>query len=307
VKDDGEACDASLSITLDGRALFENYNICIGDACGKCYTGAQVSGKLTLAKSDRPPLVDTFAGSIQPPSTISECPRVPRNSPLDKVWPRAVLNGLYDLWGPPLMSVALGDRDEDVRVAAVILMQEEGVDAIPLLVQALEDRSPDVRQRAANALGALGEDASQAVPALVEALDDSSRPVRLAISGALTRITSQDFGQEQSAWQGWLENPEFKPTAVTSWKGIPIMPGAKHPEELGTMLQYTVAASCNEAVAYFQAEMPAAGWSLAETSSPGSFHQKLKFEKGRETAEVNLSPSGPTGGSACSVQIFWRR
>jgi len=304
----GEACDGALHLSLQGEALAEDYICILGHACGHCFTGARVFGELSLTTSNRTPWSRAINASIAPPSTISACPKVPQEAPLDEVWPRAVLDGLLDLWGTPVLAAALGDPAESVREATVRLLGKQGQEGVPLLEKALQDRSAEVREWAANALGSLGAQASEAVPALVEVLDDGDRPVRLAAAGALHLITGQEFGQDQAAWRKWLEEPGLKPTPFTSWKGVPIMPGATSPEELGSLLQYVVEANCGEVAAFYQAGMPAAGWISVEAESPGSFLQQLKFEKGRETAEVHLNDTSVMmGQSRCSVQIFLLR
>ena len=306
VTDDGDGCDGVLQLSLTGVALAEDYVCILGRACGHCFTGAGVGGRLILTRSDRTPLVSPFTASISPPATISDCPEVPRGAPLEEVWPRAVLDGLFELWGIPVLAVALDDREESVREAAVRLLEKQGQEGVPLLVQALQDRSASVRERAANALGSQGAQASQAVPALVEVLNDDHRPVRLAAASALHQITGQDFGQDQATWRKWLEEPSLTPTPFTSWKEVPVMPGATSPEELGTLLQYGVEASCEQVAAFYQAEMPGAGWTSVEAE--GEFVPRLQFEKGRETAEIHLSEIPVTiDQSRCNVQIFLLR
>jgi len=304
----GETCDGALRLSLQGEALAEDYVCILGNACGHCFTGARISGELTLTSSDRTPWVHTFNTGIEPPSSISDCPKVPEDAPLDVLWPGTVLAGLLDLWGTPVLKVALDDRDEGMREALVGLLRAQGKEGVPLLVKALQDRSAQVRLRAANALGSLGAQAREAVPALVETLDDTDRPVRLATAGALNLITGHDLGQDQATWRKWLEEPSITPTPISSWKGVPIMPGSKSPEELGSQLMYTSPTSCGEVAAFYQTEMPTAGWAFVEVTNPSSYRQRLKFKKGRDTAEINLDDSlGIMGETQCSIQIFLLR
>jgi len=311
----GSACDGTLSFSFKGEALAEDYVCILGDACGHCFTGARISGEWALTAADRTPWIRPLDDSITPPGSISECPKVPQEAPFDSLWPGAVLAGLVELWGPPTLSVALDDPEESVRLAAVGFLRVQGAEGVPLLADALEDRTTNVRQRAAIALGRLGAQARQAVPALIEVLDDSNRPVRLAAASALNLITGQDFGQDQAGWRKWLREPSLRPTPFTSWKGVAIMPEARPPEELGSMLQYTVDVSCQEVAAFYQAEMPGAGWTLIESGNPSGFSQRLKFEQGRDSAEVNLSDASEPYLSdnsqvmekpRCGVQIFFR-
>jgi hypothetical protein len=304
-----EACDGALHLSLQGEALAEDYVCVLGNACGHCFAGGQVSGELILTSSDRTPWVHTISAGMAPPFSISACPKLPQDAPLGTFWPRAVLGGLLDLWGTPVLAVALGDREEDVRQATVWLLQTQGKEGVPLLVKALRDRSADMRRQAANVLGLQGAEASDAVPALIEVLDDSENPVRLAATEALHLITGQDFGQDQAAWRRWLKEPGPTPTPLTSWSGVPIMPGATSTVELGSaQVRYVVRTSCGDVVTFYKANMPGAGWSFVEESPPDSSLQALRFEKGGETGDVQLTETQVTNGEArCRVDIFLLR
>jgi HEAT repeat protein len=59
---------------------------------------------------------------------------------------------------------------------------------VAALVGALKDGAPDVRQVAAQALGAVGRDAPDAVEALEESLKDETPWVRQQAAEALDRI-----------------------------------------------------------------------------------------------------------------------
>lgn len=61
-------------------------------------------------------------------------------------------------------------------------------DAVPSHIEALKDRDPNTRRRAANSLGILGPHAAGAVPALIETLKDKTDLVRSAAVKALGKI-----------------------------------------------------------------------------------------------------------------------
>lgn len=63
--------------------------------------------------------------------------------------------------------------------------------AIPPLIKALKDSDPEVRQKAANALGAIGPAAKAAIPSLIHALGDKNWALRAAAAGALGGIGPQ--------------------------------------------------------------------------------------------------------------------
>lgn len=303
----GEACDGGLHLSLLGEALAEDYTCLLGHACGHCFTGAQVSGELTLTRSGPAPWVRTISASIPPPLSISACPKVAQRAPLDRTWPRAVLDGLHDLWGIPVLDVALGDQEESVREGAVWLLQTQGREGVPLLVKALRDRSTDVRKQAANALGSQGTQASEAVPALIEVLDDGDDTVRFAAGDALHRITDQELGYGRAAWRRWLEEPGPPPTPLTSWKGVPIMMGATwHVEESSLDFRYVVEINCGDVAAFYQTNMPGVGWTFVEESPPGGSMKALRFEKARESVEIHLTGTSGAGQSGCRVDVFLR-
>ncbi len=82
-------------------------------------------------------------------------------------------------------------------------------EAVPVLREALRDKNPGVRARAAFTLGALGPQASAAVPDLIEALnDDSGSPDKdavrflkllLRVKADGTKIQSAQFGSDHEA------------------------------------------------------------------------------------------------------------
>jgi|GEM_PF-3395183 len=66
-----------------------------------------------------------------------------------------------------------------------------GADAIPSLMELLDDPSPHLKQRAAEALGLAGSAAEPAVPTLVKLLGDSDFAVRQRVADALGEIGKQ--------------------------------------------------------------------------------------------------------------------
>jgi HEAT repeat protein len=64
----------------------------------------------------------------------------------------------------------------------------KGKAAVPALIQALDDESPDVRKEVAAALGKIGPDANEAIPALILRLEDTETSVCARAVEALARI-----------------------------------------------------------------------------------------------------------------------
>lgn len=61
-------------------------------------------------------------------------------------------------------------------------------EAVPALIEALNDPSPIVRGRAIRIIARIGPDAAEAVPALIERLRDDDETVRIAAARALGQI-----------------------------------------------------------------------------------------------------------------------
>ena len=163
---EGAPCDATLAIALTGRALGLAY------APGYCYSGAEVSGEVTLTVPGCEPLTTPVEGRVPTPLYISSCPVEPGGAPFDRAWPEALLDGLGHLWGPRVLVQALGDEDVFVRSPAARVLGEMGLEAVPPLIQALEDENVQVRGGAVWALRLMGPEAKEAVPALIQALGD---------------------------------------------------------------------------------------------------------------------------------------
>jgi hypothetical protein len=185
----GSPCDATLTLTLTGQALGEEY------IAGYCYSGAEVNGVMLLDASGREPLTLPIAGKRNPPFFIRGCP-TELEAPFAQAWSEALLQGLAHLWGPQVLIQALEDEAAAMRKAAAEALgevgpEEEGV--VPALAQALGDEDEDVRWAAAEALEAIGPQAAEAVPALMQALEDedNSVTVRRAAAQALGAIGPQ--------------------------------------------------------------------------------------------------------------------
>ena len=89
----------------------------------------------------------------------------------------------------PALIQTLQNQDISVRGnAANVLGQigEEAVDAVPALTLALQDLDPEVHQYVAWALGMIGKGAKDAVPVLIQALKDPE--VRDSAAKALKKI-----------------------------------------------------------------------------------------------------------------------
>ncbi len=84
---------------------------------------------------------------------------------------------------PHLLQIINHERDGNIRWKATGSLSKMGEDAVPGLVEALQDEDWKVRRSACEALWSMGEPAS--VPGLIEALLDRNDVVRQAAAGAL--------------------------------------------------------------------------------------------------------------------------
>lgn len=131
-------------------------------------------------------------GTISRPAAAAPLQAVLADS--DPVVRAASLEALRNVQGFKDGTVAaplLGDSDANVRVQAVFVVgQLRTTSAAPTLVQVLQnDASPDVRKRAAWALGHMNASASVAAPALTQAAANDPSPfVRSLARAALANL-----------------------------------------------------------------------------------------------------------------------
>lgn len=107
----------------------------------------------------------------------------------------------------PILVQALGDRDSQISWHAGQFLgkigDEEGV--VSGLVQALAEGEFNTRSAAADGLALIGSEAIDAVPVLIQALQDDELWIRDRSLLALKSITGEDFGKNANAWQAWWE------------------------------------------------------------------------------------------------------
>ncbi len=195
-------CDATLNVNIAFTAL--------GNYLGaNCYEGAEVKGQMTLNSPGRMELFFPIEGFKQPPDFVQDdlCIRKIENAPYDMLWMKVVFNDLAEVWGPDVFVHALwvdGTNDPMYQVAQEAL-QELGPVAIPVCVAGLTDQDRLVRRNSAFILGDFGPEALDAVPALIQVLNDESISVRIAAASALRHITYENYGEDRTQWQNWWE------------------------------------------------------------------------------------------------------
>jgi HEAT repeat protein len=125
-----------------------------------------------------------------------------------------------------LLLVGLKDKAVEVRTAAAeslatLIMLESGHPeawpnedarlALPALIQALGDNSPDVQSGAARALGYFGAEAKSSIPALIEAFQKDESYNSYAYNDALMKITGVETFETAEDWAAWWETEKNKP------------------------------------------------------------------------------------------------
>ncbi len=124
---------------------------------------------------------------------------------------------------------ALGDADLDVRRNAALALSNIGgpkaVDAVPVLVEALQIGELEYRRQAAAALRNIGPAASVAVPALIKALQDPDAKLRANAAVALGGIGDRSaLTALAQLLVNTSENPEVRQYAAVALRDAGIEP-----------------------------------------------------------------------------------
>jgi hypothetical protein len=182
------ACDASLTLDVSFTPLSEHYVGILGPS-SDCYTGARVSGSLSLEAPGRTSLEVPISGEQKPTTgVISSCPTA-SEAPFDRIWPGTLVEALGTLLGDQVADAAVADRDEAIRAAGVSLLGgRPSADVVPILLSLLADPDETVRARATYALRDRRPDSPDVIDALIQALEDPSAIVRAGAAGALGEI-----------------------------------------------------------------------------------------------------------------------
>ncbi|MFH2038472.1 MAG: HEAT repeat domain-containing protein [Chloroflexota bacterium] len=192
----GGNCDATLDIQLILWPLSEQYSNLGGSGSSTCYTGAKATGSATMTLPGKTPQTIEIL-QVRPPTTgimviISTCPG-PSNAPFTYPVNNAILQALTQLAGPQILLSAVKDEDERIRVSAVwdlwdLYYHEKYPIPMPVLLEALEDPSSDVRYHTVVILGQMEKEADSAFDKLVSMLQDPEARVRAVVVSSLGRI-----------------------------------------------------------------------------------------------------------------------
>ncbi len=139
----------------------------------------------------------------------------PRNAPFTKTlelsggFVESVARVMAETWGISSIVPSLYENEPTIRASVAKLLGDVGdSDVAPDLIDVLEfDDSERARWEAAWSLGRIGNE--QAIPALIEALNDTSDDVRWFSSWSLRNITGEDYGPSHETWSDWWAGQEM--------------------------------------------------------------------------------------------------
>lgn len=207
--EDGGSYDALLEITIRGRALGSSYyqpvraylytGAQLDGAVMLTSSGGQTARSNFLNETQR-----------QFELTINLGYEDPRNAPFVTTLeqPGGLVDSLarvfHQTWGIETLVPSLFEHEPVIRSSVAKYLGDVGDPSVtPDLIEVLiYDDDERARWEAAWSLGRLGDE--QAIPSLIEALQDSSDDVRWFSSWSLRTITGENFGPDHEAWTTWL-------------------------------------------------------------------------------------------------------
>lgn len=106
----------------------------------------------------------------------------------------------------PALVYALEDKDETVLEPISWALGQIGLAVVPTLIQIVENEgeNTNLRKQAAIALGHAGPEAEEAIPVLIQALEDENRDVRTGAEIGLWYITGE-LTSNVDWWKDWWE------------------------------------------------------------------------------------------------------
>ena len=191
---DASACDLTMEIRATLKAVSASYSSEGHGTSHHYYSGAYVSGAISLRSASGIVYRKAFDGYEYPPAFLyGGGSSSPSGAPFYKALtmkgsflPTMMLL-LGEIYGPNFLIAALGDNDGWVRMNAVEALVKIGdASAVEPLIAALRNKEVVVRENAAEALGKIGD--ARAVEPLIAALGDNDGWVRVNAAEALGKI-----------------------------------------------------------------------------------------------------------------------
>ncbi|MBN1266438.1 MAG: HEAT repeat domain-containing protein [Anaerolineales bacterium] len=162
VEDD---CTAMLAYDLQFEALAANYV-----PGGQCYTGLEVTGEMSLTVDSESYTSRLFA-LREPADTVGTCIKDPADS-FNQIYPiheNLLMNSLREAWGDRIL---LYGFNSDFYSETGNILQDLGMDVLPLLLEGMRHPSAEIRKGSITTLDYLDPPPIEALPALIAALDD---------------------------------------------------------------------------------------------------------------------------------------
>lgn len=181
-------CPVRVFVSINGKAISAQYT------GGTCYTGATISGRLTLSTADMPDINVSFKGKRETSQMVLQNSAAcdgPHGAPFSDVWPTALVDGLRQVWGPPALVAALvhpTTRFAASRVLEGLNLTKYADELIPAYIAVLNSDDADAAKAAAIALGRFGKLAEPAVADLAGALKAKDAVLAMWAADALFSI-----------------------------------------------------------------------------------------------------------------------
>ncbi len=216
VKGETEDCDLTLKIQAKGSAKGSSYSG--GARSGYYYTGASLSGLISLEIQGIPAYKSEFKGyrepskATWPTSSQKKSSGAPFQSVFYKMGSFAtkMMYIMGDIYGTTFILKAFKDKDANIAGTATRVFRNiKDPQTVEPLVSALKDESGFVRSNAAIILARIGD--PRAIKPLIDALkEEDNIIVRRDIASVLREITGQNLGNDYEAWSKWWQENKDK-------------------------------------------------------------------------------------------------
>jgi HEAT repeat protein len=168
---------------------------------------------ITVLKDENPEVRQASIEALAKIHAPGLCDRLLVLTPgADVTLQKLLVKALGDTQDPkavPYLSTALKNPQAEVRDSATeALGKVKDPQAIEALAQALKDEDVFVRSGAVSALEKIAD--RRAISPLIEALQDEGI-VQMSVAMALNRLTGQNHGTDQTAWQDWWARAQRVP------------------------------------------------------------------------------------------------
>ncbi len=237
LSEDGISTDAILNITVNGKALSNEYSTSYLSSSGQVqYSGAQINGNISYKISSNIYYENSFVGYEYTPLEIDRSYNSPQDAPFNKAFENMTLQSelikmVGAIYGVEPVIRALEESSQSVRLAAIEtcvalddprcvepliarIKKEDLIDANiiralgeikdPRAVPAIISELNNSTWSSANALGKLND--PRAIKPLIDQLAiPHNSTLRKEVIKALKIITGKNFRKNHAKWLKWWE------------------------------------------------------------------------------------------------------